>query len=88
MSYLTDHALAVAALWLAWEVAEIWVQGPPWAWYLVLAVVGCVIEWQVGDHWWLGVGLAGTAVLVKRLWDLVLVATDVAKVSVLRNRSR
>jgi hypothetical protein len=86
--FLTENALAVFTLWLAWEAAEIWLVAKPWMWYLLLAVAGLVIEWRLDHRWWLGIGLAGAAVLLKKISDLILVATDAAKVMVLRNSQR
>ena len=36
------------------------------------------------QDWWLGVGVAGAAALLFLFTDLILVATDAAKVTVLR----
>jgi hypothetical protein len=84
-SQLSDHLLAVFGLWLVWSVADVWLTAPRWAWYLALAAVSFPIEWRIGDHWWLGPGLAGATAVLMLVTDLLSVATDSAKVAVLRN---
>ena len=82
---ISDHLLAIFGLWLAWTLADVWLTAPRWAWYLALTGLGCLIEWRIGDHWWLGVGLAGATVVLMLVTEFLTVATDRAKVTVLRN---
>ena len=80
-----DHVLGALAVWLVWLSLEQWVDMPRWAWYLSAIILG--IGWELlvnPNHWWLGVGVAGGAALLFLFTDLILVATDVAKVTVLR----
>ena len=81
-----EQIFGVFAVWLAWQVAEPWVAAPKWAWYLSAAVVG--IGWQLladtWTRWYLGIGIGGAAAVLVLVADLLLVATDSAKVNVLR----
>jgi hypothetical protein len=80
-----DHLLGVLAVWLVWTSLDMWLEAPRIAWYALAVVLGCGWELLVEPrHWWLGIGVGGGAVLLFLLTDLILVATDAAKVSVLR----
>jgi hypothetical protein len=79
--------LGIAAVWLIWTTAEIFLTAPRWAWYLSAVVLG--IGWELLEEpssWWYGVGLGAGAALLMLLTDLVLVLTDWAKLNALRNR--
>lgn len=84
-----EHVLGVFAVWLVWQVAEVWLESPRWSWYLIAAGLG--IGWELlidPSQWWLGVGIGGAAAVLTLVADLILVAGDAAKVTVLRNRNR
>ena len=80
-----DHALGVLAVWLVWTSLDLWIEMPRVAWYALAVALG--IGWELlvnPSYWWLGIGVAGAAVLLFLFTDLILVATDAAKVTVLR----
>jgi hypothetical protein len=80
-----DHVLGVLAVWIVWISLEQAVEMPRLAWYALAAALG--IGWELlvePKYWWLGIGVGGAAALLFLLTDLILVATDAAKVSVLR----
>jgi hypothetical protein len=82
-----DLVLATFTLWLAMQVAGVWLSLPGWAWWLLAAIAGFGLKLAL-DGWsrsWLGLGLGGAAVFLTALSDLILVATDSVKVAVLRN---
>lgn len=86
---MTEQVLGVFAVWIAWTIAQHFLEAPPWLWYSLAVTAGIV--WEVAlnpSWWWLGVGVGGGAVFVYLLADLVLLATDLAKVSVLRRTRR
>lgn len=76
----------IFALWLGMSTAQTWLVMPKWAWYLSMTAIG--IGWELladnASRWWLGVGLAGAAVALSLVTDLVLVVTDWVKLQVLR----
>ena len=81
--------LGVLAVWLTWHTSERWVDADRWVWYLGGAALG--IGWQLLDgwnHWWYGVGIGGAVVLLSLVADLLLVLTDLCKVSVLNRQRR
>jgi hypothetical protein len=83
-----ETALGIFALWLAWQVADVFVEfSQPWVWWVILAVAG--VGYQCAflnlSFWWMGLGVGGAAVFLGLLTDLMLVASDAAKVHVLRN---
>lgn len=75
----------ILAVWLVWLAVEQMFEMPKIAWYGMAAALGCgwqlLVDW---DKWWLGLGVGGGATLLFLLTDLILVATDAAKVTVLR----
>jgi cyanate permease len=82
---LTEQLLGVFAVWIVWTIASQFLEAPPWLWNTLAVVAG--IAWEVAlnpSWWWLGLGVGGGAAFVYLLADLVLLATDAAKVSVLR----
>lgn len=82
---MTEQLLGVFAVWIVWTVADHFLEAPQWIWY-ACAVAGGIV-WEVAlnpSWWWLGVGVGGAAAFVYLLADLILLATDAAKVSVLR----
>ena len=80
-----DHALGVLAVWIVWTSLEQAIEMPRIAWYGLAVVLGCGWELLVEPReWWLGIGIGGAAAVLFLLTDLILVATDAAKVSVLR----
>jgi hypothetical protein len=86
---LTEQVLGVFAVWLSVTLATFWVITPRWAWYLIAALLGCGWELLVDPStWWLGVGVGGGAMFLMALTDLIMVATDSAKVTVLRQSRR
>jgi hypothetical protein len=69
------------------QVAGVWLSLPGWAWWLCAAIAGFGLKLAL-DGWsesWLGLGLGGAAVFLMAISDLILVATDCCKVTVLRN---
>ena len=81
--------LGILAVWLAWLAVEAVIEMPKLAWYGLAAALG--VGWQLladWDKWWLGLGIGGGATLLFLLTDLILVATDAAKVTVLRRTNR
>lgn len=89
MYHITFQVLGVFAVWLALTLADIWIVAPRWTWYLSAAVAG--VAWESAEdlsRWWWGIGVGGAATFLGLLADLVLVATDQAKVAVLRNSRR
>ena len=80
-----EHFLGVLAVWLVWLCLEQVIEMPRIAWYGLAALLGCGWELLVEPkEWWLGTGIGGGAALLFLVTDLILVATDAAKVSVLR----
>jgi hypothetical protein len=80
-----DHVLGIFAVWLVWLGLERLIEMPRLAWYALAVALGCGWELLVEPkNWWLGTGIGGGAALLFLLTDLILVATDAAKVSVLR----
>ena len=80
-----DHFLGVLAVWIVWTSLDLLIEMPRTAWYGMAVALGCGWELLVEPkEWWLGAGIGGGAALLFLLTDLVLVATDAAKVSVLR----
>ena len=84
MPQVTEHLLAALALFFVWKVADHFIEAPIWAWWIALAGGGITMAVLLDDRWWLGVGFAGAALLLMGLLDLLTLATDWAKVSVLR----
>ena len=83
---MVEQALGILAVWILWTLAEHFIEAPRWIWLLAAIVAGVV--WEVAlnpSWWWLGLGVGGGAALLALLADLILVATDAAKVHVLRN---
>ena len=79
------HVLGVFAVWLVWLGLEHVVEAPRLAWYGLAATLG--IGWELlvdPSYWWWGAGVGGAATLLFLVTDLILVATDAAKVNVLR----
>lgn len=76
----------ILSLWLVLTAAEPWIEMPRWAWYLILVVLG--IGWELladdATHWWLGFGLAGGAVALSLVTDLLVVVADWVRMLVLR----
>jgi len=84
-----EQLLGVFAVWLAWRLADTFIAAPAWAWYLTAMVLGCGWELLVDPStWWLGIGVAGAAAFLIFLTDLIVVVTDSAKVTVLRQSRR
>lgn len=83
---MTDQVLGVLAVWILWTIAYHFLEAPQWVWYSLAIVAG--VAWEVmlnPSWWWLGVGVGGGAVFLYLLADLVVLATDLAKVWVLRH---
>lgn len=81
--------LGILAVWLVWLAVEAVIEMPKVAWYGLAATLG--IGWQLlvnWEEWWLGLGIGGGATLLFLVTDLILVATDAAKVTVLRRTNR
>ena len=79
------HILGVLAVWLVWFALEHIIEAPRIAWYGLVIVLG--IGWELlvdRSQWWWGFGVGGAATLLFLVTDLILVATDAAKVNVLR----
>lgn len=76
----------IFSLWLVVTAGQTWVVMPKWAWYLSTVALG--IGWELladdASHWWLGVGIAGAAMALALVTDLVLVLTDWVRLQVLR----
>jgi hypothetical protein len=88
MTGALEYVFAVFGIWLIWQVAEIFITAPRWAWLAAAAVLGVLAKLSINDeHWWIGIGIGGGAAFLAKLSDLILVATDQARTSVLR-RSR
>jgi hypothetical protein len=86
---VTEQLLGVFAVWLALTAGAIFFTAPRWAWYLTAVILGC--GWELledSSSWWLGLGVGGAAVFLTFLVDLMMVATDSAKVTVLRQSRR
>ena len=81
---MTEHLLAALALFFVWKVADHFIEAPIWAWWIALAGGGITMAVLLDDRWWLGLGLVGAAQLLMAFSDLLTVASDLAKVSVLR----
>lgn len=84
---MLELALGVFALWLAWQIAQVFLTADAWLWFAILAVAG--VSYQCvflnPSYWWLGLGVGGAAAFLGLLTDLMLLAGDAAKVHVLRN---
>jgi len=82
-----SYVLATFALWIALQLGHNWLSLPQWAWWLLACGGGIGMKLAL-DGWtnsWLGVGLGGTAIFLGTISDLILLATDWLKVSVLRS---
>lgn len=82
-----EQVLGMLAIWILWSVAAHFITAPQWGWFSGAVVAG--IAWELlvePSTWWLGFGVGGGAAFLMLLTDLIMVATDSAKVSVLRNR--
>ena len=85
MEYLLG---ALAVFWIL-AVVQRWVDAPEWVWWLAITVLSVGAQLLIDpSEWFWGVGIAGLSHLIRRLDDLVLLASDSAKVSVLRNTRR
>lgn len=84
-----EQLFGILAVWFLWQLAEPYVEAPKWAWYLFILVACLGWELIIGeaDRWWLSFGLAGGVVTFGLVTDLFLVATDAAKVAVLRRQT-
>jgi len=88
VAQMLEAALGIFALWLAWQVADAFVEfSQSWVWWVILGVAG--VSYQCAfinpSWWWMGLGIGGAAVFLGLLTDLMLVAGDACKVHVLRN---
>jgi hypothetical protein len=84
---LVEQVLGMLAIWLVWTLAGYLIIVPTWVWYLGALAAG--IAWELlvePSTWWLGIGVAGGAAVLMLVTDLIMVATDSAKVTVLRHR--
>ena len=76
----------ILSLWLVMTGVEPWIEMPKWMWYLTLTILG--IGWELladnQDRWWLAFGLAGGAVALGQVTDLLIVVTDWVRMQVLR----
>jgi len=84
-----EYLLGAFAVFWIWTVVQSRVEAPEWAWWILITVlsVGAQLLIEPSDWFW-GVGIAGLAFLIRRADDLLLLASDSAKVSVLRNTRR
>lgn len=82
-----SYVLATFTLWIALQFAGVWLSLPGWAWWLAACAGGLGLKLALDGttEWYLGIGLGSAAVFLNLLSDLALVATDSAKVAVLRN---
>ena len=82
-----ELVLGVFAVWIAWQIANIWLTAEPWVWWCVCVVAG--VAWVCAfispSWWWEGLGVGGGAVFVGLVADCLLLLGDFARVSVLRN---
>jgi hypothetical protein len=86
MSELVEQVLGMMAVWILWTLAEHFIEASRWIWMVAAIVAGIAWECMINfSWWWLGIGVGGGAALLMLLTDLLLVATDLCKVSVLRN---
>lgn len=83
---VTEQLLGVLAVWILWTIAVHFLEAPDWLWRTIAIAAGVAWECALNPSWWwLGVGVGGGAAILMLLSDLVLVATDSARVHVLRN---
>jgi hypothetical protein len=84
-----EYLLGAFAVYWVLIVVQRWVTAPEWAWWAATTVLGLGAQLLIApEDWFWGVGIAGLAFLIRRLDDLMLLASDSAKVSVLRNTRR
>jgi hypothetical protein len=84
---MLEAALGVFAIWLVWQIAQIFLTADPWLWWILLGVagVGWVVAFVNPSYWWLGLGIGGAAAFLGLVADTLLLLGDAAKVHVLRN---
>lgn len=82
-----SYVLAALTIWIAMQVAGVWLTLPGWVWWLAASAagVGAKLALDGWDDCWLGIGLGGAAVFLGAVSDLILVATDVSKLAAFRN---
>jgi beta-lactamase superfamily II metal-dependent hydrolase len=83
---MAELLLGALAVWILWTLTEHWLEASKWIWYLL--AIGAGVGWATmlnPSWWWQGIGVGGGAAFLYLLADLVALATDRAKVQVLRN---
>jgi len=84
-----EQLLAIFAVWAIWSLVATLFEGSEWVWIVLPLTLGLAAQCLIAYHdWWLGLGIGGAAILVMRVADLLLVATDWVRVNVLRNQRR
>jgi hypothetical protein len=80
----------VFAIWGLWQIADYWLLIPKWSWQtaLVVAGVGAQVLLDGWHAWYLGIGLGGVVIFLGMVADLLLLATDRLKTSVLKGTRR
>lgn len=84
---MLELALGVFAIWLVWQIAQVFLTADTWLWWVILAAAGVLYQcvFLNYSYWWMGLGVGGAAAFLGAVADLVLVAADACKVLVLRN---
>jgi hypothetical protein len=86
---MLETALGIFAIWLAWTIAQVFIETREWVWWGLL--LGTGVAYQVvfldPSYWWLGLGIGGAAAFLGLVADVLLLVGDLARVHVLRNRS-
>jgi hypothetical protein len=79
--------LGVFAIWLLWQIAQVFWTADSWLWWAILIVAGVSYQcaFRNPSFWWMGVGIGGAAAFLGLLTDLIIVASDAARVHVLRS---
>jgi hypothetical protein len=87
MSEVMEPALGVFAIWVVWQIADVFLTADRWIWWSLCLIAG--VAWMCAfvnpSWWWQGLGVGGAAVFLGVVADCLLLLGDFCRVSVLRN---
>lgn len=83
------YFLVALAVWSLWSILAEYFIASKLFWLVLPLALGvggqCLIDYS---RWWLGIGIGGLALLIMKVSDFLLVATDWVRVLVLRHQRR